>query len=304
MLNSIQNSPAIQFENENNCAQEESSFSMNRTPQEVFTNVTGETMELLQESKIPLQDRKIMILRDPASGRVSACIASLGGQYLQAAITKGDGFKILKQIEDASSQKAFLENTRLDVHFGEVELMGKLRGGAAQIVDVLIVHTKELMELGLMDVQRQGHQFAQASGYAAGLITGDEHFGQRRLICFRDQYVTLEKPTSSDLESYHSSRHVAAKRWAVDKGYYSGWLSGETSGNRQEIICLNDIKNRYDKSIFQYLDISLDDLKKYPDPRYLDFFHGVAVDHGFMTGIWNHEQSGGRRGVILIPRLN
>lgn len=268
-----------------------------------FENYMNRDMEILLQRKVSMKDRDVQILRDPEDGKIVACFKSLFDGSITPARTVGTVFQELNRNRDRGAQVELLDSAYTRVQFDEVELMLRLRGGQFQVVESYEVRKSELSEIGNVNIHAQAHRWARSKRFGAGIISGKEYKGIVRILCFHREFVDVRDATESELRGRHSaSRGCAAKRWATDNNYFAGWLNGENRGNNHGVICLKDIKNKYDSSIFHYRSLSEEELGSSPDVYFDDPFHGWAVKNDYLTGLWDHEQSGGNAGIILIQK--
>lgn len=151
-------------------------------------------------------------------------------------------------------------------------------------------------------IKRAAHRWAVAQGYGAGIASGYSFNNSTRLICFSRETIEMQSPSLRELTNHHENLVTASHRWAVSQGFFTGWLNGEKSGDNMGVACLKDLKAD-GSSVFQYIAAADSDIEASPDPLRRDKILRFAIDRDYVAGVWNGEQSDGRKGITCIPRI-
>lgn len=146
------------------------------------------------------------------------------------------------------------------------------------------------------------HRWARDQGFVAGVPCHEQSGDLRGIICFSANCADVIDATVQQLSQHFPQTdihnlHVAAHRWARDRGFVAGAPCHEQSGDLRGIICIK-------AGCAETRDATVQELSQlFPQTDFHNFHvaaHRWARDRGFTAGIPCHEQSGDLRGIICI----
>jgi len=160
--------------------------------------------------------------------------------------------------------------------------------------DVCDATTPELDALH-NNIQVATHRWARNQGYVAGVWNHEQSGNRRGVICFRVGSADVIDATTAELDVLHTNIDVAAHRWARNRGYVAGIWNHEQSGNLRGIISVRS-------GSADVRDATTAELNALHADIDVAAHRWACASARYVAGIWNHEQSGDRRGVICVRR--
>ena len=182
-------------------------------------------------------------------------------------------------------------------------------GWDTPVIGPIVVQDATVQQLSEYFPQTDDHQFhvaahrwARNHNFVSGVPCHEQLNDLRGIICIPHLYADIKDATVQQLSQYFPQDslhhfHVAAHRWAQERGYVAGVPCHEQSGDIRGIICIKP-------DFAEVRDATVEQLSQYfPQDSFHHYHvaaHRWARDNGFIIGIPCHEQSGEMRGIICI----
>ena len=139
------------------------------------------------------------------------------------------------------------------------------------------------------------HRWAVQVGFVGGIWNHENDGSHLGVICLTSNAAEWQSPSISELEKiFAGNPDVAAHRWAMQHGYAAGKWSHENDGTHLGVICVK-------RDAAQLVSPTIAELEKIfagnPDVA----AHRWAMQHGYVAGVWIHENDGTHLGLACFP---